>query len=235
MGNFASAKEYADSTLKYGNEILDFNSDLVSVSKTYRFPDFKLGNPEVLFYATGFFYAAVTPSASSNRSYVDSSLYQSYSNDDLRKACFFAVDQGRAKFRGPYTGNDQLFAGIGVNEVYLIRAECNARLNNIDLAMDDLNKLLRNRYKKGTYSDFVTIDPDIALIKILEERRKELPFVSQIRWQDLRRLNKEFRFSRVLKRIYNGTLYEIQPNDRRYIYPFPQNEIDLAGIQQNER
>ena len=236
MGNFVNAKEYADSTLKYVNEILDFNSDIISVSKTYRFPDFKLGNPEVLFYATGFQYVAIGPNASSNRSYVDSLLFQSYSDDDLRKIYLFAVDNtGKAKYRGPYTGNDMIFTGIGVNEIYLIRAECNARLNNVALATDDLNKLLKNRYRKGTYSDFLPTDPDAALIKILEERRKELPFIGQIRWQDLRRLNKEFRFARVLKRLYNGTLYEIQPDDKRYVYPFPQNEIDLAGIQQNQR
>ena len=236
MGNYANAKEYADSTFKYVNEILDFNSDVISISKTYRFPDFKLGNPEVLFYATGFQYVAIGPNASSNRSYVDSLLYQSYSENDLRKTYLFATDNtDKAKYRGPYTGNDMIFTGLAINEVYLIRAECNARLNNAALATDDLNKLLRNRYRKGTYFDFTTADPDTALIKILEERRKELPFTGQIRWQDLRRLNKELRFAKVLKRVYNGISYEIQPNDKRYVYPFPQNEIDLAGIQQNER
>lgn len=236
MGSYENAKSFSDSALTYSNRLLDFNDDIISITKPYRFPDFKMENPEIVFYATGFQHTGIAPSVSFNRSFVDSLLFQSYDANDLRKTYFFVTDiTGRAKYRGAYTGNDVIFTGIGINEVYLIRAECNARLNNIALATDDLNKLLRNRYKKGTYFDFVATDADAALIKILEERRKELPFVGQIRWQDLRRLNKEARFARVLKRIYNGTLYEIQPNDKRYIYPFPQNEIDLAGIQQNER
>lgn len=236
MGDFIKAKDYADSALRYSNKLLDFNSDVISISKPYRFPDFRMENLEILFYATAFQHTGVSPSVSFNRSYVDSSLYQSYEDNDLRKVYLFAADNvGRAKFRGSYAGNDQTFTGIGVNEIYLIRAECNARLDNVTLATDDLNKLLSNRYKKGTYTAFITTDPDVALIKILEERRKELPFTGQIRWQDLRRLNKEPRFSKVLRRLYNGTLYEILPNDKRYVYPFPQNEIDLSGIQQNER
>lgn len=236
MGSYANAKSFSDSALTYSARLLDFNDEIISIAKPYRFPDFKLENPEIVFYATGFPHAGIAPSASFNRSFVDSILFQSYDANDLRKTYFFAADNvGRAKFRGAYTGNDVIFTGMGINEVYLVRAECNARLNNVALAMDDLNKLLRNRYKKGTYSDFVTADADVALTKILEERRKELPFIGQIRWQDLRRLNKESRFARVLKRLYNGNFYEIRPNDKRYTYPFPQNEIDLAGIQQNER
>ena len=236
MGNYTSAKSYSDSALVYANKLLDFNSDIISIAKPYRFPDFKLENPEILFYATGFQHTAISPSASFNKSYVDSLLFQSYDNNDLRKMYFFATDNiGRAKFRGSYTGNDIAFAGIGLNEVYLIRAECNARSNNAASAMEDLNKLLDNRYRRGTYLPITLTNSDSALAKILEERRKEFPFTGQIRWQDVRRLNKESRFAKVLRRFYTGTLYELPPNDKLYVYPFPQNEIDLTGIPQNER
>lgn len=236
MGDYINAKDYADSTLVYSNAILDYNSDVISISKPYRFPDFKVENPEILFYATGFPHVAVWPNVALNRSYVDTLLYLSYDDNDLRKLYLFAVDNtGKMKFRGAYTGNDLGFSGIGINEVYLIRAECNARLNNLTPALADLNKLLLNRYKKGTYSDFSTSSSDVALIKILEERRKELPFTGQIRWQDLRRLNKDLTFAKVLKRSFNGMQYELLPGDKRYVYPLPQNEIDLTGIQQNER
>lgn len=236
MGDYVNAKSYADSALTYANNILDYNSDIVSILKTYRFPDFKLENPEIIFYATGFPYAAISPNAAVNRSYVDTSLYQSYDDNDLRKTFLFAVDNtGKAKFRGSYTGIDMIFCGIATNEAYLIRAECNARLNNVDVAIEDINKLLLRRYKKGTYSSFNTTIPEVALAKILDERRKELPFTGQTRWHDLRRLNKEISFSKALKRSFNGVPFELLPNDKRYVYPFPKNEIDLTGIQQNER
>lgn len=183
IGNYASAKAYSDSVLAYSNKMLDFNDDVISIVKPYRFPDFKLENPEIIFYATGFPHAAISPSVSSNRSFVDTLLIQSYHDNDLRKTYLYAIDNtGRAKYRGAYTGNDIAFSGIGVNEVYLIRAECNARLNNVAVATEDLNRLLVNRYKRGTYSPFTTTNPDSALTRILEERRKELPFTGQIRW-----------------------------------------------------
>lgn len=236
MGDYVNARRFADSTLVYSNALLDFNSSAVSLSKPYRFPDFSTGNDEIIFYAYAIGYGATIPSESLNRSYVDSVLYDSYDSDDLRKDYFFSVATlGKPKFRGTYAGIGRNFAGLATNEIYLIRAECNARLGNSSAAVTDINALLERRYKTGTYIPFDTNDADIALLKILNERRKELPFSGQIRWQDLRRLNKEPRFAKTLIRNVGGTLYQLAPNDKRYVYPFPQNEIDHAGIEQNER
>lgn len=234
--DFASAKQYADSTLQYVNEILDFNSGIVSISKPYRFPDFLSGNDEIIFYAYALGNGAAIPNESLNYAFIDSALYNSYDSNDLRKTYFYNVTTaGKPKFRGTYAGIGRNFAGIATNEVYLMRAECNARLNDLPPAISDLNALLEKRFKTGTYSPFHTANADTALARILEERRKELPFTGQIRWQDLRRLNKDARFAKTLTRNVNGVFYQLPPNDRKYIYPFPQNEIEYAGIQQNER
>lgn len=236
MGDYQNAKRFADSTLEYANSILDFNGSSVSLSRPYRFPDFSTGNDEIIFYAYAIGYGGTIPSESLSRSYVDSVLYGSYDNDDLRKLYFFSTAiSGKPKFRGTYAGIGRNFSGIAVNEVYLIRAECNARLNNPVACVSDINFLLERRYRTGTYTPFNTTDADVALIKVLEERRKELPFTGQIRWQDLRRLNKEPGFAKTLLRNVGGVQYQLPANDRRYVYPFPQNEIDHAGIQQNER
>lgn len=237
MGNFVNSKKYADSTLKYVNGLLDFNNNsVISISKPYRFPDFLSGNEEIIFYAYALGNSAAIPNESFNYAFVDSTLFDSYDSNDLRKTYFYNVTTlGKPKFRGTYAGIGRNFAGIATNEIYLIRAECNARLNNLTEAISDLNILIEKRFKTGTYSPFQTTNLDTALTKILEERRKELPFTGQIRWQDLRRLNKDSRFAKTLVRKVNGVLYQLPPNDKKYVYPFPQNEIRLAGIQQNER
>lgn len=74
-----------------------------------------------------------------------------------------------------------------------------------------------------------------VLFAIITERRKELPFVGEIRWEDLKRLNKEERFQRTLKRVINGSTFTLPPNDKRYVLPIPLNEIQLSRIEQNER
>lgn len=234
--DYVNAKQYADSALKYAGDLLDFNSNTISTSKPYRFPDFLSGNDEIIFYAYTLGSSTTTPNESFNRAFVDSALYNSYDDDDLRKTYFYGVaTSGKPKFKGTYAGIGKNFSGIATNEIYLIRAECNARLDNPAGAASDLNDLLEKRFRIGTYSPVEITDADSALVKILEERRKELPFTGQIRWQDLRRLNKDARFAKILTRNVNGMLYQLPPNDKRYIYPFPQDEIDYTGIPQNER
>ncbi|GEP94089.1 RagB/SusD family nutrient uptake outer membrane protein [Chitinophaga cymbidii] len=235
-GDFVNARQYADSTLRYMNGLLDFNSNTISISKPYRFPDFLSGNDEIIFYAYAVGNSAATPNDGLNHAFVDSTLYDSYDSNDLRKIYFYNVtSSGKPKFRGTYAGIGRNFAGIATNEVYLIRAECNARLNNLPEAISDLNVLLEKRFRTDTYSPFYTTNVDTALVRILKERRKELPFTGQIRWQDLRRLNKDIRFAKTLTRKVNGVLYQLSPNDKKYVYPFPKNEIEYTGIQQNER
>lgn len=235
IADYPSAIRYADSVLKYSDKLLDFNNGIVSLTRPNRFPDFATGNDEILFFAYGQPYYNIVPDPQ-NTGIVDTVLYASYVEDDLRRTYFYnQISLGKAKFRGTYAGINRNFTGLATNEVYFIRAECNARLNNVAAALSDLNKVLAKRFKTGTYVDFATDNADIALVKILEERRKELPFTGQIRWQDLRRLNKEVRFAKTLTRKFLNVTYQLAPNDKRYVYPFPQEEIIKAGIEQNER
>jgi hypothetical protein len=73
------------------------------------------------------------------------------------------------------------------------------------------------------------------LVKIITERRKELPFTGSARWEDLRRLNKDPQFAKTLIRQLNGQNYTLAPNDPKYTLPIPDIEIKLSGIQQNLR
>ncbi|TCC98470.1 RagB/SusD family nutrient uptake outer membrane protein [Pedobacter hiemivivus] len=235
MGDYQNASTFADKCLSTRPQLLDYNSSLVVPSSTYRFPFFAKNNPEVLFYAQGSMFAELMPFTSS-RGQVSVELYQSYAEKDLRKTLLFvATDASTVKFRGAYTGKEQNFCGLATNEIYLIRAECNARQEKTEAAMADLNKLLINRYVTGEFSELSASDSEQALALILQERRKELPFTGNIRWEDLKRLNKETRFQTTLSRTINGVTYTLAPNDKRYVLSIPQNEIELTGILQNER
>lgn len=235
IADYSNAIRYADSALKSSDKLLDFNNGIVSLTRPNRFPDFATGNDEILFFAYGWSYYNIVPDPL-NTGIVDTVLYASYVEDDLRRTYFYnPVSIGKAKFRGTYAGTSKNFTGLATNEVYFIRAECNARLSNVTAALSDLNKVLAKRFKTGTYVDFATDNADIALVKILEERRKEFPFTGLLRWQDLRRLNKEARFAKTLTRKFLNTTYQLLPDDKRYVYPIPQEEINKAGIEQNER
>lgn len=234
MGDYRDAGDYADSVLASYPTLLDYNSNLISATSTFRFPAYP-NNPEIIFYAYQNGYTSVLCYGAGGLGYVDSTLYNSYDNNDLRKSLFYIQTLNGTQFAGTYSGTFYNFCGIATDEIYLIRAECEAREGKTSAAMSDLNILLQNRYKTGTFVPLSVNNADEALAYVLNERRKELPFTGQLRWEDLRRLNKDTRFRDTLKRIINGQIYTLLPNDDRYVYPIPDNEIQLSGIQQNPR
>ncbi len=235
MSDYEHARKYADAALSISNTLIDFNS-IPGAALPFRFPDFIKGNPEVVFYGQGILYQTIFPSEIVSLGLVDTVLYRSYRQDDLRKRYYYKeFDSVTIKFKGSFTGIASNFAGLALSEAFFIRAECNARLNELTLAIKDLNLVLRSRYKTGTYIDFDSNDPFEVLEKVLQERRKEFPFAGNIRWQDLRRLNIDPRLATIIKRRIAGELKVLLPNDPKYVYPIPQNEIDLADLEQNER
>lgn len=235
MEDYNKANYFADQCIRLKPEILDYNNKtLVDLSKQYRFPLAGKNNPEVLFYAQGNNFSTIMPLGSST-GIVSDELYQSYLPTDLRKPVFYTNESAGIKYRGSYSGRAQNFCGIATNEVYLIRAETFARKGDVESAMSDLNKLLVNRFSTGQYVKLEAGQPDQALELILKERRKELSFVGDTRWEDLKRLNKELRFQKTLTRTINGNTYSLLPNDKRYVLPIPAEETQLSGITQNQR
>ena len=234
MNDYTDAGNYADSALESYATLLDYNSNLVSATSTFRFPAYP-NNPEIIFYAYQNGYTSVMCYGAGGLGYVDSTLYDSYDNNDLRKSLFYIQTANGIQFAGTYSGTFYNFCGIATDEIYLIRAECEAREGKTSAAMSDVNILLQNRYKTGTFVPLSASNADEALMYVLNERRKELPFTGQLRWEDLRRLNMDPRFSITLKRVISGETYTLPPNNDRYTYPIPDDEIQLSGIQQNPR
>jgi hypothetical protein len=207
---------------------LDYNT--LNAAAAYPIPAF---NKEVIYEAT------LSDDPLFNVVFVDSNLYKSYDLNDLRKKLFFKMNtSGQATFSGNYTGGtastlSKAFGGIATDEVYLTRAECNARTGNITAAMNDLNSVMSKRWKTGTFVPFTATGTTEALTHILRERRKETLFRG-LRWLDLRRLNSEGA-NITLTRNLNGEVYTLAPNDPRYVLPIPPDVISMTKMTQNER
>ncbi len=237
--NYSTAGLYADSSLQMYNTLVNFNS--VPASTTRYTPFNYLNNIEVFFNSAAYNASSAISGAivaampQGNELNIDTNLFKSYGVNDLRKSVFFYFNTTSKTYKtnGTYSGSDRFFSGLATNEMYLIRAECNARAGNTTVAMTDLNTLLANRWKTGTYVNLNAISSADALNQILIERRKELPF-SNVRWTDIRRLNKEG-YNITLKRVINGQTYILPANDPRYIFPIPIDVIQFTGISQNNR
>lgn len=229
MGDFDAADRYADSCLVLRPELLDFNT--LSLSANFPMTRF---NTEVLFSAL----ATGAAPMGATVALMDTLLYDSYSNADLRKKAFFKPNSNPANsqyYKGSYDQSNTLFFGITTSEVYLIKAETATRLGKLPDARDAINNLLKSRWDKNTlYVPVSESDGDKLLRLILDERRKELVFRGR-RWSDLKRLNLEPRFQTTLKRIIGEQSYSLPPNDPRYAYRISETVLELSGIQQNKR
>lgn len=229
MRNYSMAGSFADSSIRLNGNLLDYNS--LSINATF-IGDTRT-NPEVIMHlemsSTG-----INGFLSTN-CLIDSGLLALYSNDDLRRSIFFRINANRTiSYKGNYTNSATTpFCGPATDEMYLIRAECYARAGDVQRAMDDLNILLRKRWRKSVpYPLFKAVDAADALNKILVERKKEL-LLRGLRWSDLRRLNQED-VKEILNRTIGGNTFKLDPNSYRYTFPIPDDIIQVSGIQQNK-
>ncbi|MCG8474165.1 MAG: RagB/SusD family nutrient uptake outer membrane protein [Cytophagales bacterium] len=152
---------------------------------------------------------------------------------DVRRQ-FFVANQSGEIFINKYPGINGILGMVSprvvrLAEVYLNRAEANARLGNFTEARTDLAVIQRraygDRYTPPTLSDSEVLDA------ILLERRKEL-FAEGHRAFDIFRTNGEVN----REGIYAGNNGPVRTGDWNAIWGIPQVEIDVNGnLVQNPR
>jgi tetratricopeptide (TPR) repeat protein len=225
MRDYSNAATAADQCLSQRSTLLNYNTLTNSTV-----PEFT-NNPEMLFLSSGN-HSLFGPGFN----HIDSTLYKLYNVDDLRATVFFGTNNQTHFWLGSYMipgVRYSIFDGLATDEIYLVRAECRARAGDKDNAMADLNTLLHNRWKTGQFTDLVASSPEDALAQILVERRKELLYRG-LRWTDLRRLNIEGANITLTRKI-NGNIYQLPPNDLRWVLLIPAQEIIQSGVAQNPR
>lgn len=225
MGDYPHTYAYADSSLQFHKTLLDYNT----LKKTDVFP-FKVDNVEISLSTR-----MLTPSMLAYTvGIIDSNLYNSYSDHDLRKSLYFKEDKsGYPRYYGSYSNSYQLFDGIATDEVMLTKIEAAIREGRVTEGIQDLNKLLLLRWEKGKFIPYDSPNKDEALAIILKERRKSL-LMRGLRWTDVKRLNREGA-NILLVRNIEGKRYELKPNDPGYALPIPEQVIAISGIDQNPR
>lgn len=224
MDDFQQAEAYADSCLRIKSSVMDYNT----LNPGLSFPIAQL-NPEVIFESKLVSGSLIVQS----RSYINPTLYALYTESDLRKTIFYKMGSLDFVFKGNYAGEASFFNGIAVDEMLLIRSECEARNGRLSLAMEDLNLLRKNRIKSTAYIPLQTGSAAEALTMIKRERRMELPYRG-LRWMDIKRWNSEGD-NIVLMRALNKMQYILPPNDPRYAIAIPEDVIALSGMVQNPR
>ncbi|WP_164108681.1 MULTISPECIES: RagB/SusD family nutrient uptake outer membrane protein [Sphingobacterium] len=228
-GNYDMALQVLVEALKIKADLIDFNS--LSVGNNYRFPLYGIGNKEVIFTNATNYNVGVDES----RVTVNAQLLGLYAEDDLRKKVYFFKDnKNKTLFYGSYYGNRNLFTGLATDELYLSISECLVRSDRTEEALDWLNRLLRKRMVNKNFEPVLIKDKNLLLKFVLEERQKEL-LLRGIRWEDMRRLNKESEILTTLRRVVNGKEFVLAPRGKNWVWPLPLEAVQLGGLEQNER
>ena len=234
MRDYTNAGLCADSCLQLYHVLMDYHT-VKTQARPFTFEYFPASNTETIYQShllsnSGVFNGVGYPTL------VDSNLYRSYADSDLRKTMFYTtLLYGAPSIQGSYSGTQFSFSGLATDEVYLIRAECSVRLGNKDSALNDLDTLLIKRWRPGSFVPYNSaLSQTEVLDTVLTERRKELAFRG-LRWTDLRRLNAD-NSNIILTRSLNGAIHQLLPTDPKlYIMPIPPDVITLGGISQNQR
>ncbi|WMI64142.1 RagB/SusD family nutrient uptake outer membrane protein [Aestuariibaculum sp. YM273] len=235
MGNYEQAIINAEASLGFQNTLLNLE-DYIGVSD-YSFPR-RFENPEVILSkqsTSTYMYSPVFLS-------LDDELLNSFDENDLRYQLFTRsvaditwgqLTEGRA-YCGEFLTGEARNAGPSVPEMMLIKAECLARNNEASLAMETVNALREKRFQAENYEALTAADAEYALVKVLEERRRELMVRGGFRWFDLKRLNKDPRFAKTITHKYLDETFTLEPEGERYQMPFASKLFDYApNLEQN--
>ncbi|TDQ73723.1 RagB/SusD family nutrient uptake outer membrane protein [Sphingobacterium yanglingense] len=138
------------------------------------------------------------------------------------------------------TGPSNIQMGVIVPDLYLLRAECKARLNDLQGGKVDVEYLRKNRMPlaKASIPNAVSGAQKELIEFILEERIREFA-ISGFRWFDMRRLSVDPLFK---DKTYSHSLYSEAGNiqstytlsTERLVLRFPQKVMDEnPGMQNN--
>ncbi|MRR24366.1 RagB/SusD family nutrient uptake outer membrane protein, partial [bacterium] len=142
MQDYDNALVHAEAAITPSWQLINYNTLIPSAA----YPMTR-DNSEVLFQCR----MTVYTNLSSSRLIVDSLLYKSYENNDIRKTAWFKTVTGNKTYKGSYDGSSQFFNGLALDEIYLTKAECLARKGRVEDALIVLNDLISTRYLSGTY------------------------------------------------------------------------------------
>lgn len=181
------------------------------------------GNP--YYYSTGSIKPTVELLNLSTR-YGNVSDYRQLIFDHFEDNATQVIKMGKTVYK-MYAAQDLTwyYVGFKASEAYLIRAEAQARLNKSELALNDINSILKSRMRKDFVKTLKVADfanNAAVLDRVLEERRLELAFDAGFRFMDLRRLGKP-KIEHVFK---DARVFTLEKNDPRYIMQIPPSESE---------
>jgi tetratricopeptide (TPR) repeat protein len=199
----------------------------------------------------------VYPSLPSPRGYdyIENYIFKHGENNNVRRESHIRVDRaarfeagdasllsrwklrtvGAETFYNAITTGRYNEGGITTSEVYLIKAECLARKNDLSGAMDALNAVRVKRILPANYVALTAGNTKEAIEYIRRTKENETLF-GIVAFADIRRFNKDPLYARTFTKTEYGVNVSLKPDSYMWTMPFPQGAVKNPGkgtIQQN--
>lgn len=234
MRDYKKSMEAATSALAIQGTVLNYNditsyngSGTYTLTNTTAFEESMERHPEYI-YSNLFSYVF-----GMQGQYLSSSLIDLLPQSDIRRM-YFSEENDNGIVR--YQQNFFYYTNIGftTTEMYLIQAEAKARLDNLVGALEDINKLRKNRILTVDYTPLYSDNKHEVIQWILDEKRREF-FFKGMRWFEMRRLSVDPEFSFTAHHYFdNGSSVSLEPGSNRYMLAIPETALS-KGIPQNPR
>jgi tetratricopeptide (TPR) repeat protein len=218
MNDYANAARYADMALAVRSTLNDLGA--ITAITTTNYP-LRSVDPEILLskvpYNGSVSFAPTALRLNEELLGLLGTRDQRYNLFTVPAATINTSYTGRYFYRERAIGETRNY-GPNVPEMMLIKAEAFARNGDAANAMLWVNNLRVKRFRAADYVALTATGGNDALVKVIEERRREF-FGRMLRWWDMRRLKNESLFQRTYTRTFGTVTATLEPNSNRYVFP----------------
>lgn len=243
MQNYSEALSYANLALGQNDQLYDWNAYYDEHRSTIENPEDYTGlpTPTDYSYVENYYFRCGngSPNYTTNELNIPVERAERFEEGDARflsRWKLYSQNQD-TYYRG--VGNGYFnWGGLTTTEVYLIKAECQARLaqgGDFTEAMNTLNAVRQTRIRPEVYQPLTVSTLAEAIELIRRTKDNELIF-SIVPFADARRFNQEGTYARTMTKTYEDETYMLRPDSHLWTMPFPAGAINNPGngsIQQN--
>ena len=231
MSDYTNALKYAEEALKLNNKLYDWVAYYESNKSQILNPISYIATSSQYnyTYVENYNYRHGSSNNASTETNIPVSRAERFEDGDARFAARWKVRTvGTDTYYAGTTNGYFNYGGLTTTEMYLIKAECLARKNDLTGSMDALNAVRKTRILPAKYLVLTATSITDAVKKIWKTKENELIF-SIVPFADARRLNLDSNYARTFTKTVNGTTYTLSPTSHLWTMPFPMGATSNPG------
>lgn len=231
MGQYSDALSAANEALKYNDKLYDWPQFYATYKTQIEEADKYTNAPSPMGFdfVENYYYRHGSSYSSGRESALRTDRAPKFETGDARFASRWKLRTVAADtYYTSITIGFFNYGGLTTTEVYLIKAECQARLNDVPGAMTTLNAVRVKRIFPQSYAP-LSASNTVEAVKLIQRTKANELINSISTFADRRRLNKDPNYAITLTKTENGQNYSLSPTSHLWTMPIPLGAIKNPG------